>query len=171
MNGTGQVMELWSEPLTAESFAPFGQVIQTDGAEHFPMNGGAQERFYDLARIETAGEDARAVISIAETREVARLPYRVTLVERHPLGSQAFIPLDDAPQLVLVAPPTEAFESTRLRAFRSPGRQGVNYARGVWHMPMIALQPGQRWLIVDRAGGGNNCDVVSLLDQQLVLRG
>jgi ureidoglycolate lyase len=161
-------MQLHVEPLTAAAFAPFGQVIQTEGAKHFPMNAGAQERYYDLAAIEIAGEAGRPVISIAETCQVASLPYRIPMVERHPLGSQAFIPLDDHPQLIVVAPAGE-FALSGLRAFYSEGRQGINYACGVWHMPMISMTAGQRWLIVDRAGSGNNCDEVSLVDTPVMV--
>lgn len=162
-------LELRAQPLTAEAFSPYGEVIQTAGAKHFPMNGGAMERYYDLASIEVSGEQARPVISIAETRQVSSLPYRIPLVERHPLGSQAFIPMDNCPQLIVVAPPSEQLNLAELRAFYSPEGQGINYARGVWHMPMIALQAGQRWLIVDRAGAGNNCDEVSLGQQAVTV--
>lgn len=159
-----------AEPLTAEAFEPYGQVIQAEGSNHFAMNSGAQERYYDLATVELAGEGARPVISIAETRQVESLPYRIPMVERHPLGSQAFVPLDDYPQLFVVAPADELFDPSRLRAFYSEGRQGVNYARGVWHMPMIALSPGQRWLIIDRAGEGSNCDEIPLRETAVVLK-
>lgn len=165
MNDCSETTLLRPEPLTRELFRDFGDVIETDGAQHFGMNSGALERYYDLADIETgndAGGKARVVISIAEARQVATLPCRVQVMERHPLGSQAFIPLDEYPQLIVVAPATDELNLSALRAFYSPGRQGINYRRGVWHMPMIALASGQRWLIIDCVGVGSNCDQVTV---------
>jgi ureidoglycolate lyase len=158
---------LHPEPLTKHGFHEFGDVIETDGARHFSMNADALERYYDLADIDVgvdSGEKARAVISIVETKQVATLPYRIEVMERHPLGSQAFIPLDEHPQLIVVAPATDELDLSGLRAFYSSGRQGINYRRGVWHMPMIALDAGQRWLIIDRMGSGSNCDEVAVTD-------
>jgi ureidoglycolate lyase len=155
------------EPLTKHVFHEFGDVIETDGARHFGMNGDALERYYDLAEIDIgvdSGDKARVAISIVETKQVATLPYRVEVMERHPLGSQAFIPLDEYPQLIVVAPATDELDVFGLRAFYSSGRQGINYRRGVWHMPMIALAAGQRWLIIDRMGRGSNCDEVAVTD-------
>lgn len=82
------------------------------------------------------------------------------MVERHPLGSQAFIPMQDTPWLVVVADAGENPLPGSLRAFRASGRQGVNYRRGVWHHPILVLKPDQDFLVVDRAGPGENCDEV-----------
>ena len=84
-----------AEPLTAEAFAPFGDVIEAAGAS-FPINGGMCDRFHDLARMEFLGEGARAGISIGHGRPYA-LPLEFGLVERHPLGSQAFVPMSEDP--------------------------------------------------------------------------
>ena len=95
---------LEARPLTREGFAPFGDVIETTGARHYEINGGAIERYHDLAAVEvdTAG---RTLVSIFECRRVGELPHRIALVERHPLGSQAFVPLSGARMVVVVAPP------------------------------------------------------------------
>ncbi len=90
------------EPLTADAFTPFGQVITTEGAHHYPINAGMTERYHDLARVELGGVHARTLISIFEGQPY-RLPLALGLVERHPLGSQAFYPLGDSPWLVIVA--------------------------------------------------------------------
>lgn len=93
---------IYIEPLTPDAFAPFGQVIQTNGAHHYPINAGKTERFHDLAKVELGGVHARPLISIFRGRPYT-LPLSLTLVERHPLGSQAFYPIGDAHWLVVVA--------------------------------------------------------------------
>lgn len=148
---------LKAEPLTKHGFAPFGDVIATDGARHYPINRGAVERYHDLASV-NVGADGRALVSIFECSRPAGVPVRVNLVERHPLGSQAFIPLAGAPMCVVVAPPGDAVEPADLRAFVSNGSQGVNYHPGTWHMPLVAFTAGQRFIVVDRGGPGDNCE-------------
>lgn len=148
---------LKAEPLTRGAFAPFGEVIDTDGAEHFPINRGTIERFHDLARVDV-GEEGAALISIVECSHVAGVPLRVPLVERHLLGSQAFVPLGGAPMCVVVAPSGENVRPEDLRAFVSNGRQGVNYCRGTWHMPLVAFEKGQRFVVVDRGGPEDDCE-------------
>ncbi len=147
------------EPLSRNRFAPFGDVIQTEGAKHHSINAGTIERFHDLATVDVgADQRGRPVISIAQCKVASSLPYRIRFVERHPLGTQAFVPLDDTPLVVVVAPPGERVDPADLEAFISNGAQGVNYHRGVWHIPLISLKPGQRFLLVDRGGPGENCD-------------
>ena len=87
------------------------------------------------------------------------------MVERHPLGSQAFIPLQDHSWLIVVAPPGDAVDVTSLRAFRATGRQGVNYRAGVWHHPLLVLRPDHDFLVVDRDGPGENCDEIRFTGQ------
>lgn len=158
---------LVAELLTAEGFAPFGEVVQAEGARHYPINAGTIERFHDLARVEHE-PGGRVLISLARANRVATLPHRVTVVERHPLGSQAFIPLSPVPMVVVVAPAGDRPNPDALRAFVTNGRQGVNYRRGTWHMPLIALDPAQEFLIVDRGGPGANCEEV-VLDREVTV--
>ena len=145
--------ELFIEPLTREAFAPFGEVIETAGAESFPINEGTTTRFHALATADP-GPDGQAIVSIFRgTRRPD--PIAIRMLERHPLGSQAFMPLAAYDWLVVVAdePKTEA-----LRCFRAHGEQGVNYARGVWHHPLLVLVPVQDFVVVDRAGPGENLE-------------
>jgi len=145
------------QPLTREAFAPFGDVIQTSGAQHFPINRGAVERYHDLARVQV-GADGRTLVSIFECTRPGAFPLRVDLVERHPLGSQAFIPLDGARMCVVVAPPGDAVDPSDLCAFLSDESQGVNYHPGTWHMPLVSFAAGQRFLVIDRGGRDDNCE-------------
>ena len=154
-------------PITPERFAPFGDVIHASADAKAAMNDASFERFSKLADVDADGQQAS--ISIARCRMPTSLPYRFDLVERHPLGSQAFVPLSHFKFFVVVAPAAESVEAEDLRAFVTNGSQGVNYHRGVWHMPMIALEDGQEFLIVDRGVDGENCDEHYLSDPVTLL--
>lgn len=148
-------------PLTAERFAPYGDVIGTSPERNNAMNAERFERFDDLCGIEMAN-DGRVAVSIARCRVATSLPYRIDMVERHPLGSQAFVPLSSCRMLVVVAPPGESVAAGDLRAFVTNGRQGINYRLGTWHMPLIAFEAGQQFLIIDRGGDEPNCETHDL---------
>ena len=150
-------MRLKLEPLTREAFADFGDVIETEGAHHFPINQGMAERYHDLAQIDT-GTDGQALLSIFVGR-VWPMPIAIRLLERHPLGSQAFIPLQQQDYLVVVAKMPQA---PSLRGFLARGAQGINYRRNVWHHPLLALENESRFLVIDRGGSGNNLEEASL---------
>jgi ureidoglycolate lyase len=148
------------EPLTREAFAPFGDVIELEGAKHFPINLGTTERYHDLAKIDVGDQGGRPLVNLFRSQPRG-LPLAVKMMERHPLGSQAFIPLNDKPYLIVVAPARE-FDPAALRAFVTRGWQGVNYAKGVWHHPLLALEGVSDFIVVDRGGEGPNCDEIEL---------
>ncbi|AJY41060.1 ureidoglycolate lyase [Burkholderia humptydooensis] len=142
------------EPLTRAAFAPFGDVIETAGAKQIPINLGTTMRFHDLAKIDVADEGGRPLVNLFRGQPRA-LPFEVTMLERHPLGSQAFIPLTDRPYIVVVAPAGD-LDPSKIRAFVTSGWQGVNYAKGVWHHPLIAFGEVSDFIVVDRGGDGLN---------------
>ena len=144
-------------PLTRESFAPYGEVIETAGAESFLINEGTTRRFHDLAPVDVLAEGGRPLISLFRAQP-RRLPLPVTVMERHPLGSQAFVPITAEPFLVLVARPGPPPEPEDLVGFVTDGRQGVNYARGIWHHPLIALNREGDFVVIDRGGEGENLE-------------
>ena len=161
------MIALRPQPLTAEAFAPFGDVIQCEGARHFPINGGTTERYHDLAKIEP-GDGGRAIVSIFRGQPRS-FPLPIAMMERHPLGSQAFVPMQNRPYLVVVAESlADSKEPGKVHAFIARGDQGVNYAAGVWHHPLIAVDEVSDFLVVDRQGEGHNCDEFTL-DQALSL--
>ncbi len=127
-----------------------------EGARHYPINAGMTERFHDLARVELGGVHARPLISIFRGQPYA-LPMALRLVERHPLGSQAFYPLSDRAFLSIVAP-DEHGTPGRPRAFLVPPHTGVNIAMHVWHGVLTALGEVSDFLVVDRGGEGNNLE-------------
>ncbi|PRD45745.1 ureidoglycolate lyase [Phyllobacterium phragmitis] len=151
-----RVESLGVRPLTKEAFAPFGDVIETDGAEMRLINHGTTERFHDLANVEATGEAAWVLINIFRGQAFAP-PIDIAMFERHPLGSQAFMPLERRPFLVVVAE-DEHGRPGRPQAFLAEGHQGVNYRRNIWHHPLLALEQASEFLVVDRGGEGNNLE-------------
>lgn len=143
---------LRTEPLTAPAFAPFGEVLEAAGPPDRLINQGLCGRFHDRARLEF-GADGRAGISIflAEPRA---LPCSLEMIERHPEGSQAFIPMTEHPFLVIVADHPEAVP----RAFVTSGAQGVNLHRGTWHGVLTPLAAPGLFAVVDRIGTTPNLE-------------
>lgn len=160
--------EISPQPMSAENFAPYGEVIQAAAATRAAMNDARFERFHGLAQIDVTDNKGRASISIARCRIATTFPHAVRTVERHPHGSQAFIPLSGFPFIVVVAAASDSVDPGAFRAFVTDGTQGVNYRKGIWHMPMIGMQAGQEFLIVDRQPASDNCDEVTL-DEPLLL--
>jgi ureidoglycolate lyase len=151
--------------LTAENFAPFGQVLQAAGPPDRVANSGTADIYHDVAAVDVAAEGGRVRVSVAQVRPQP-LPLNVELMERHPLGSQAIAPLSEVSMLVIVAPPGP-LDLASIVAFRA-WRQGVNYNRDVWHHPLVVLGRGADFLIVDRVGQGDNL-VIERLKTPLVI--
>ena len=140
------------EPLTAAAFAPFGWVIATDVGESFPINDGNATRFHALATAERGGGEA--MLSIFRGTPWPA-PVHIRMLERHPLGSQAFVPMERHAWLIVVA---ERPEPAACRAFLARGDQGVQIAAGVWHHPLLVMAASQDFLVVDRLGDGDNLE-------------
>jgi ureidoglycolate lyase len=152
--------ELEPEPLTAEGFTPFGSVIQASGqAVKVEINQGHAVRYDRLAEIDVADGGGTGTISLFRARPLGSLVLKV--FERHPLGSQSFVPLSGRPYLVAVAPAGD-FDSALVRLFRAEAHQGVHYGKGVWHHFLLALEAESDFLVVDRAGPGDNLDEIEL---------
>jgi len=143
--------------LTAEAFAPFGDVIEIDARAARWINEGTCRRFDDLAQIDVLEAGGRPLLSLFEAAPRA-LPLRARVLERHPLSSQAFYPLATTPFLVVVAEAGPQPMPAGMRVFVSSGMQGVNYRRNTWHHSLIALERTSRFLVVDRGGPGENCE-------------
>lgn len=158
-------------PLTKQGFAPYGDVIEMEGAEHYGINSGKVERYHDLARIQVDhSRGGRAVVSLARINTASFPPFKFDLVERHPKGSQAFIPMFEAPVIVVVAKSADTVKTSDLKAFITNGMQGFNYHPGTWHMPLMSDQIGRLFVVIDRAGYGNNCDEFSFENETIELR-
>ena len=150
------------EPLTPAAFAPFGDVVAADATRSvYAVNDGTAQRFHALARVDSDGGTPVLSIFRAQPRP---LPFAVRMLERHPRGSPAFVPLSGAPYLVVVAEDP----SQPPRAFLARGDQGVNFRRGTWHHPLLALERESDFLVVDREGNEDNCDE-AVLDESWVI--
>ncbi|MFZ5670722.1 MAG: ureidoglycolate lyase [Pseudomonadota bacterium] len=149
-------------PLTPEAFAPYGDVISArPDVNHYPINYGATTRFHDLAGIDVLRDGGRPIVSIFRSTPLPKLVLKI--MERHPVGSQAFMPLSGRPYLVAVAPRGD-LAPDRIEVFLAAGDQGVNYAPGTWHHYSLALGEISDFLVVDRAGPGANLDEAALAE-------
>jgi len=140
------------EPLTAAAFAPFGDVLDISGPPDQIINQGLCQRFHDRARLDFGTGRAGLSLFFAVPHE---LPLSLTMVERHPLGSQAFIPMSEHPFLVIVAA-DKAGHPARPRAFLTAPGQGINLLRGTWHGVLTPLHAPGRFAVIDRIGEGQN---------------
>jgi ureidoglycolate lyase len=147
-------------PLTRDAFRPYGDVLEVTDSRHYTINQGWAERYADMAQLDLLDREGKPNIGIVRAK-ARPMPLKIALMERHPLSSQMFIPLEPRPFLVVVAPPGE-LRPEKLVGFKTMVGQGVNYGRGVWHHPLIALDQSTDFLVVDRHGKEKNCDETSL---------
>lgn len=146
-------------PLTEEAFAPFGDVLDCAGAPDRMINAGLCGRYHNRAQLDF-GQDGRAGISLFDA-EPRSLPYTLDLLERHPDGSQAFLPMSPAPFLITVAPDKDG-QPGAPQAFLSAPYQGINLHRGVWHGVLTPLSAPGIFAVVDRIGETPNLEEVFL---------
>lgn len=146
--------------LTSENFARFGEVISCQGNDYFHINDAHTERYHALVMTEIMG-DAKAGISIFRNIKSTQIPFEISMLERHPNGSQTFIPMRGQKFLIVVAPSldTDTPDLSQLCAFITDGTQGINYRAGTWHHPLLTLEAPSDFAVVDRIGTGHNCDV------------
>ena len=155
--------------LSRENFAAFGEVIACQGNDFFHINDAHTERYHALVETEIVG-DAKAGISIFRNIEATTLPLEISMLERHPNGSQAFIPMQGQSFLVIVAKALNAHEPdlNQLYAFITDGTQGVNYRAGTWHHPLLTFEAPSVFAVVDRIGTGHSCDVYLFVEPVMI---
>lgn len=142
------------QPISAQAFAPFGDLIDISGEPDKIINQGQCGRYHDRAAVDFA--DGRAGISLFNANPRS-LPYQLDMVERHPDGSQAFIPMTEHPFLVIVAPDEDG-QPGQPRAFVTRPGQAINYHRGTWHGVLTPLHAPGLFAVVDRIGAGTNLE-------------
>ena len=163
--------EIKLQPLTAEAFAPFGQVLDCSGQPTVIINAGLCQRFSDLVDVDiidgAKGEVGQAGVSIFKS-QLRSLPYKLDLLERHPLGSQAFLPLSHDGFLVIAAPDAGGTPGRPLAFLSQPG-QGINFARNTWHGVLTPLSGSGLFAVVDRIGLGDNLEEAPLQAPYLIV--
>tara|TARA_B100000427_G_scaffold31386_1_gene22998 strand:+ start:285 stop:782 length:498 start_codon:yes stop_codon:yes gene_type:complete len=153
-------------PMTKENFSKFGDMISTENIKPIEINNGYANRFDDIAKIDTANNNGETTISIFSALKRS-FPMKIDMMEKHPLGTQAFIPMKETTFLTLVAPEGKKLKMDKIESFVVPKGKGVNYKTGIWHFPLISTED-MDFLVVDRKGPGENL-IVENLDQEEIL--
>ena len=154
--------------ISKENFAKYGDLISTNNVKPIDINNGYAKRFDDLANINTSKDQGKTIISIFSALK-RNFPMKIDMMEKHPLGSQAFIPMKETTFLAFVAPQNNKPEIEKIESFIiSPGI-GINYKPGIWHFPLISTE-NMNFLIVDRQGPGNNLVIENLEKEKIILK-
>ncbi len=160
--------ELSPVPLTAEGFSLYGEVIELDKAQQLAINEGLTTRYHDLFTIDAETQGGRPIVSIFRTSPLP-LPHYVESMERHPLGSQAFLPMDHEPFLVLVGKPGDQLTAEDLTLFVTDGYQGINFYKNTWHHFQIVTGNQRDFIVVDRGGSGDNLELAAIQREAIIL--
>ena len=155
------------KPITKENFSKFGDMITTADIKPIEINEGYAKRFDGIANLNTSKDGGETTISIFSALKRS-FPMKIDMMEKHPLGSQAFIPMKQTTFLALVAPEGNKPELNKIEAFIIPPEIGVNYNPGTWHFPLISTE-NMNFLVVDRKGSGDNLIIESLDKEQVIL--
>ena len=162
-------LSITPQPLTAEAFAAFGDVIEARSDTVININQGTSQRFHDLARVDVASGEGHPLVNIFRASPDPE-PLTLSMMEKHPLGSQLFMPLQEHAYLVAVAQASDQVSAGDIAVFSASGNQGVNFRPGTWHHPLLVLVQ-QDFLVVDRGGKGDNLVEQDLDQSVLISRG
>ena len=154
--------------ITKENFSKFGDMITTDELKPIEVSNGYAKRFDGIANLNTSKNDGSTTISIFSALK-RKFPMKINMMEKHPLGSQAFIPMKETTFLTFVAPYGERPDINKVESFIIPPGIGVNYKPGTWHFPLISTED-MNFLVVDRKGPGDNLIIENLDKENLFLK-
>ena len=162
-------MEIVVKPIkiTKANFAAFGDVISSNNVKPMDINAGYAKRFDNLANIDVLKDKGKTIVSIFSALKRS-FPMKIDMMEKHPLGSQAFIPMKETTFLSFVAPTGEAPEISKIQSFIIPPKIGINYRPGIWHFPLISTE-NTNFLIIDRKGSGENLIIHKFDKEKIVL--
>ena len=155
------------KPITKENFSKFGDMITTADIKPIEINEGYAKRFDGIANLNTSIDNGETTICIFSALKRS-FPMKIDMMEKHPLGSQAFIPMKQTTFLVLVAPEGNKPDLSKIEAFIVPPQIGVNYNPGTWHFPLIATED-MNFLVVDRKGSGDNLVIKNIEKEEVIL--
>ena len=156
------------KPITKENFSKFGDMITTNDIKPLEINNGYAKRFDGIANVDTSKDNGETIISIFSALKRS-FPMKIDMMEKHPLGSQAFVPMKDTTFLVFVAPKGNKPDLNKIEAFIIPPGIGVNYNLGTWHFPLISTE-NMNFLVIDRKGSGDNLVIENLDKEEIVLK-
>jgi len=154
--------------ISKENFATYGDLISTNNVKPIDINNGYANRFDNLANINTAKDQGKTIVSIFSALK-RTFPMKIDMMEKHPLGSQAFIPMKETTFLVLVAPQSDKPNLNKIESFVIPPGIGINYKPGTWHFPLISTED-MNFLVVDRKGSGENLIIENLENEKIILK-
>ena len=154
--------------ITRKNFKKFGDLISTKKIRPININNGYAKRFDNLANINTLKDQGKTIVSIF-TALKRNFPMKIDMMEKHPLGSQAFIPMKETTFLAFVAPQNNKPEIEKVESFIIPPGIGINYKPGIWHFPLISTE-NMNFLVVDRQGPGNNLVIENLEKEKIILK-
>jgi len=155
------------KPITKENFSKFGDMITTRDIKPLEINNGYAKRFDNIANLDTAKDNGETTISIFSALKRS-FPMKIDMMEKHPLGSQAFVPMKETTFLVLVAPTGNQPDLNKVESFIIPPGIGINYNPGTWHFPLISTED-MNFLVIDRKGSGNNLVIKNLDNEEVFL--
>ena len=153
------------KPITKENFKKFGDMISTEDIKPLEINNGFAKRYDGIAKLDTKKNNGESTICIFSALKRS-FPMKIDMMEKHPLGSQAFIPMKETVFLSFVAPEGDKPDLNRVEAFIIPKGIGVNYNPGVWHFPLISTED-MNFLVVDRKGEGDNLIIYDLKKENI----
>jgi len=153
--------------ITRKNLAAYGDLISSDNIKPININAGYAKRFDNLANINTSKNEGKTIISIFSALK-RTFPMKIDMMEKHPLGSQAFIPMKETTFLSLVAPPSEKPAIDKIESFIIPPKTGINYKPGIWHFPLISTED-TNFLVIDRKGSGENLIIHKLEKENIFL--
>jgi len=156
------------KPISKENFSKFGDMITTDNIKPIEINNGYAKRFDGIANLNTTKDNGETTISIFSALK-RNFPMKIDMMEKHPLGSQAFIPMKETTFLAFVAPHGEKPELNKIESFIIPPGIGINYNPGTWHFPLISTED-MNFLVIDRKGSGDNLVIENLEDKNVILK-
>ena len=154
--------------ITRKNFQKFGDVISTKKIKSININDGYAKRFNDLCRINTSSKKGSTIVSIFSAKK-RKFPMNIKMMEKHSLGSQAFIPMEETTFLVFVAPKGKKPNIKKLKSFIIPEQIGINYRPGIWHFPLISTK-NMNFLVIDRKGKGNNLTIHNFKNEKISLK-
>ena len=163
---TGRIIK--PKPITKENFKKFGDMITTADIKPIEINNGYAKRYDGIANLNTKKDNGESTISIFSALK-GSFPMKVDMMEKHPLGSQAFIPMKETTFLVFVAPKGDAPEISKIKSFIIPPKIGINYKPGIWHFPLISTEDTD-FLVLDRKGSGENLIIHQFKEEEIILK-